>query len=528
MTKLGLYLDTIAAMKPEQIYYRLRKMAGLECTIGCKVQKPVRPIHPIKTVPELDFDPQFLSRFSVEEWMEDKVTFLHASHQMDWNQKWECASKSALWNFNLHYFEWLFPLWMAFQETGNRRIFDKIEMMIRSWIKQNPKNAGGSGWSAYTIDLRLTNWLSFYSYAEGWMSDDLKREITTSAHEQYDYLSRHLEKDIQGNHYFEDLKTLVLCAVFFQDEIMLRKALAAFKKECREEILEDGMHFELSPMYHNLMLEGILKVTAALREYGDPDAELEAYIQPMLNAAWSLGESLERIPLFNDSGDNVAKSLDALVKAAKNQVQIEPVFQSQFPSAGYYIYKKRDWKLIVDAGQPGPSYIPGHSHCDALSFELYKGGIPVVTNCGTYAYQSERRGFFRSTAAHNTVCINQVEQSQCWGVFRMAKRSSVRVLQADERQIVMEMRDQAGQKVIRTILFDRELVVRDETKSGHLTGYYHPLRQLPVMFECETKREQKQLYAPEYGKYETINAVEYQGSGSITLRIRLDQGEHNG
>ena len=42
--------------------------------------------------------------------------------------------------------------------------------------------------------------------------------------------------------------------------------------------------------------------------------------------------------------------------------------------SGFYIFKQNDWKLIVDAGQPGPAYIPGHAHCDAMSFELFKAG----------------------------------------------------------------------------------------------------------------------------------------------------------
>ena len=522
MIKPGLYVHTVKSMKPEQIYYRIRKMTGLECTIGCKVLEQVDSVHPISTIPELDFDFKFLSRFSVDEWMEDKVILLHSSHHMDWNRRWDCEQKSPLWNFNLHYFEYLFPIFDAYQKTGDRRFLDKTTDMILNWIKWNPQNKGGNGWSPYTIDLRLTNWISFYSYAERYLSDDFKEKMIVSVHEQYRFLSRHVEKDIQGNHYFEDLKTLVLCAIFFHDFPMLETALRELKKECKEEILEDGMHFELSPMYHNLILEGLIKVAAALREYGYPDPEIEAFIQPVIDAAWSLQESLERIPLFNDGGDNVSKSLEALVTAAKVYFNIDPVFKSRFPYAGYYIFKKGDWKLIVDAGQPGPVYIPGHAHCDALSFELYKAGAPVITNCGTYAYQSELRTFFRSTSAHNTVLINQVEQSQCWGIFRMAKRSRVRVIEAGTHKIVMEMQDQCGKKVRRTISMEENLTVTDEAENQELTGYLHPLIPVSVSYKCEKLDKQKQFYAPDYGQYKEICAIEYRGKGSLTIEIRLD------
>ena len=191
-------------------------------------------------------------------------------------------------------------------------------------------------------------------------------------YEQYVYLSEHLEKHILGNHYFENLKTLVLCALFFGDTQSLRIYLDAFRKECREEILPDGMHFELSPMYHKIVLEGLLRVTVALRKAQMPDTQLEQMVWDMLSSAWSLERGLSRTPLFNDSGDNVAKSLDALIACASRHLDIAPVYRPALSHSGFYIFTAGPWKLIVDAGQPGPDYIPGHSHCDSMSFDLFR------------------------------------------------------------------------------------------------------------------------------------------------------------
>ena len=516
-------------------------------------------VRSIRPVAELDFDPVFLARFNTAELMKNQVTFLHGSADMNWDGKWELEEKSALWNYNLHYFEYLFPLLDAFRQEGDDRYLEKTVIIIRSWIRNNPQSAGGPGWAPYTLDLRLTNWLSFYSFAENDLPEDFKSEMRQSMADQYSYLSRHVEKDILGNHYFEDLKTLVLCAVFFKDRKMLEAASAAFLEECREEILADGMHFELSPMYHRIILEGLIKVHAALTEFGvsTPDNgecpgasggkkstfygtatsedisqkwpalsgtadEIGCYIQKMLDAAWSMEESLDRIPLFNDSGDNVAKSLSALMAAAEARLGIRPLFKSAFPDAGFYIFRNRSWKLIVDAGQPGPSYIPGHAHCDALSFELYKDGEPVLTNCGTYAYQSELRSQFRSTAFHNTVMINHEEQSQCWGAFRMAGRSSVRVLDHGKDYIRAEMTDYTGRKSRRTIVMGDTLKVIDESKGNILTGFIHPLKDIEVEFQCESVEEKEQMYAPDYGAFKEITAQSYSGRDKIGITVRLD------
>ncbi len=522
MGKATLYFHTIRTMKLSQVTHRIRKKLGLRCTIGCRVQKPAGQVRAITVIPELDFDQVFLKRFSCDDLLQNKVTFLHESQIMDWQGSWKIPDQSDLWNFNLHYFEYLFPLWSAFCETGNRQYLYKAEETVRGWIIGNPQAKGGTGWSPYTIDLRLTHWLSFYTYAKESLSDELKKMMYASIYDQYSYLSEHIEKDILGNHYFEDLKTLVICAAFFDDKKMLECAVNELKKECKEEILPDGMHFERSPMYHKLVLEGLMKAAAVLRGCGHPDETLEGYIQPMLDAAWSVEESLERLPLFNDSGDNVAKSLDALVKAAAAHFALKPVYRSCFPNAGFWLFRQGKWKLIVDAGDPGPSYIPGHVHCDALSFELFCNGRPVLVNCGTYAYQSQLRSFFRSTLAHNTVCIDGTEQSQCWGVFRVAKRSFVRAVEADDHHLSAVMTDQAGHQVTRRIDFAENLTVTDESAGHTLTAALHFLRPLQTEFTAQSVQKKNQLYAPEYGACSEIEADIYEGSGKISARIILD------
>lgn len=521
-SKAWLYFHTLKHMKWSQIYYRVTKMAGFECGLGCNANVDTESVHAIKPVIELDFDPHFLSRFQISELMKDYLSFLHSGAVMDWNGAWEFKDKSPLWNFNLHYFEYLFPLLSEYRKVKDPSYLEKAVFMIKSWIVNNPQEKKGPGWAPYTIDLRLSNWLSFYSLAENDLTEECRTLMRKSIAEQYIFLSRHVEKDILGNHYLEDLKALILCAIFFEDRSMLETAYSALLKECKEEILEDGVHFELSPMYHNIILEDLLKIYVALVEYHYPAEGLKKHIQLMLDAAWSMGESLNRLPLFNDCGNNVAKSLSSIVEASANHLGISPVYKSSFPVAGLYIFKRGKWKLIVDAGQPGPTYIPGHAHCDALSYELYKDGKPVITNCGTYAYQSDFRSQFRSTAYHNTMMINGMEQSQCWGAFRMAKRSSVRVLDVDENTIRAEIKDYVGQKCVRTIQLSNDLNVVDRSQGHTITGFIHLLDNMPVQYSCDEKKTVKQLYAPEYGQYSEINAIAYSGKKRISVSIKLD------
>ena len=524
LAKLGLYANTVKSMKPSQVYYRIRKMLQLDCSIGRKVTSDVSKVVPIATVEELDYDPAFLRRFSADELLDDIVTFLHSSKKFHWNDKWHFDDKSALWNFNLHYFEFLFSLVDAYRKTSDKKYLEKSIETIRGWINQNPQSGGGEGWSPYTIDLRLTNWLGYYAAVHTELDDDFQSLFINSVHEQYDFLSRHLEKDILGNHYFEDLKVLVLCALFFNDEPVLHTALKVFKAECKEEILPDGMHFELSPMYHNLVFEGVIRVAMALKDRGVDDCEVDGYLQPMLDAAWSLEEGLDRIPLFNDAGNNVAKSLQALVSACKKYFNITPEYKSRFADSGFYIFKLNDWKLIVDAGRPGPAYIPGHAHCDAMSFELFKAGKPVIVNCGTYAYQCKERGFFRSTAAHNTVMVNDTEQSQCWGAFRMAKRSSVSLTQIKDNIISMKMVDQRKNSVYRTIEIGKgSLKVTDISKGNSIKSFLHVDCDSIRVFTDADVDDGEMPYAEEYGIRRMVRSYTFSGTDCVAFIVEFEE-----
>lgn len=520
--KIRLYAHTIRYMKPEQIFWRVGKKIGIQCALKGAHPSVGSARRMAVAIPELDYDPVFLNRFCAEELLQDRICFLHEAEHFNWDGPWHIPGRSHLWNFNLHYFEYLHPLTRHYQKTGDRAALDKTVRMIRGWISQNPRGKGGDGWSAYTISLRLANWMAYIAATGDALDASFRQELEESMFEQYVYLSNHLEKDILGNHYFENLKTLVLCALFFGDTQSLTIYLDAFRAECREETLPDGMHFELSPMYHKIVLEGILRVAVTLRAAQMPDPQLEQLATDMLSAACSMEQGLSGTPLFNDSGDNVAKSLNALMACAGRYLDIMPVYRTAFPDSGYYLFTDGPWKLIVDAGQPGPDYIPGHSHCDAMSFELYRDGAPVLVNCGTYAYQCAERRWFRSTQAHNTVQVAGVEQSEIWSTFRLARRSKTQVLELLKNGIRMEMTDYRGNRIRREILLENDfLAVRDQAEGLTIQSHLHSIDRITIDSNAQISRADA-MYAPEYGLLQTVHQITATGKGAIELRIPLN------
>jgi hypothetical protein len=93
-------------------------------------------------------------------------------------------------------------------------------------------------------------------------------------------------------------------------------------------------------------------------------------------------------------------------------------------ATGYYVVKGDGDMIVFDCGEIGPDYQPGHAHCDTLSFELYLDGQRILTNTGNHDYGvGATRAYARSTRAHNTVVVDDSEQSEVWGAFRVGRRA---------------------------------------------------------------------------------------------------------
>jgi uncharacterized heparinase superfamily protein len=93
---------------------------------------------------------------------------------------------------------------------------------------------------------------------------------------------------------------------------------------------------------------------------------------------------------------------------ARDSVETLPTV---FPAGGWYVLRGPDSHVFVDCAEVGLRGRGGHGHNDILSFELYLGGMNVVTDCGAYLYTASRewRNRFRSTAFHNTVQVDEEE-----------------------------------------------------------------------------------------------------------------------
>ncbi len=353
----------------------------------------------------------------------DHFLFLNETNQIS-RVGWDNPSISKLWRYNLHYFDFLNQV-----ELDYERVELQINI-INKWIIENPYGKG-TGWEPYPTSLRIINWIKWHLRTKG-----LSNEAKLSLWNQVLWLADRPEYHLLGNHLFINAKALLFACVFFgldENSAIYRKAQKILKEELSEQFLEDGAHFELSPMYHSLAMEDLLDMYQLKSGLPSnfPGQEIQEKFLSGMN--WLSYMSFENGELahFNDCANGIAptfKELNDLGKRLGLSWSLAADFKFNYlQKSGFVVVKDEIIHLIADIGDIGPDYLPGHAHADTLSFELAIKGQRVIVNSGTGEYGlSDERLRQRGTSAHSTIELDNKSSSEVWSGFRVAQRARVK------------------------------------------------------------------------------------------------------
>ncbi|MDA9985690.1 heparinase II/III family protein [Alphaproteobacteria bacterium] len=414
--KISCYCHTVRYLKPSQIFWRLLY----------KIY-PVKP--DLKPCPELR---QMLGHWvlpikSHKSLMIDgSFKFLNKRERLE-TIGWDGPACEKLWRYNQHYFDYL----GARDASGWLNLH--IDLMC-DWVANN-RPGQGTGWEPYPTSLRIVNWIK-WSLSDNAMPEECLQSLAVQAR----WLNRKIEWHILGNHVFANAKALIFAGLFFdgkEAETWLNRGLNILSREMDEQILQDGGHFELSPMYHSIVLTDVLDLINLLQAF--PHLAGKVHLRQLQTLAVDMLQWLDtmchpdgEIAFFNDAAFNVAPTPTAIRSYARS-LGIDPRFSSVIqkpplfkhcPDSGYAALEVNHAKLLVDVASIGPDYLPGHGHADTLSFELSLFGKRTIVNRGTSQYgNGEWRQVERGTAAHNTVVVNKENSSEVWSGFRVARRA---------------------------------------------------------------------------------------------------------
>lgn len=397
------YYHTVKFLKWSQIKYRLLYLLPPP-TIR---KKEVNVKKLVSSTKKID------SIASHKSWLGDNTfQFLNLKHKFDNSIIWNYKDLGKLWTYNLCYFDFLHQEPMSKYE-GLGLIYDFISKLDEI----------EDGMEAYPISLRTINWIKFF------IKHEIKDvQVLDASYFQLRKLSARPEYHLMGNHLLENAFCLFMGGIFFNDNKITDQGKRILEQQLEEQVLSDGAHFELSPMYHKILFSKLLDTISFLQSIENHDVSFLIFLKEkarkMLSWLQLMMFSDSTIPNLNDSTQGIAPSEEDLIDYAARLEII--ALDGSLGASGYRKIAGLRYEMLVDVGNIGPDYIPGHAHSDTLNFILHDKSGPVLVDRAISTYEKTSiRTLERSTGAHNTVTVDGREQSEVWGGFRVAKRAKI-------------------------------------------------------------------------------------------------------
>lgn len=418
LSRLRLFWHTVRYLRPEQVifrvYYRLRPLKVTPRTIARRRDNALA----LRVVEKGEAATGDGAGFR----------FLGEEHVIRGAGDWNAAGVSKLWLYHLHYLDDL-------NAAGAERRRPVLDDLVTRWIDDNPPPSG-NGWEPYPLSLRIVNLVKWFARHPA-----PKTAWLASLATQAEALEKRVEYHILGNHLFANGKALVFAGVYLKGvdaDRWLKKGLRILDREISTQFLEDGAHFELSPMYHATVLWDLADLINLSQSASLPllQARLATWRRVFEQGlAWMQGMTHPDgdLAFFNDAAFGMAPPPSSLLAYARTlgiNLPSSPegetlVSGRHYVPSGYAaLCQAGGHKALLDLARVGPDYQPGHAHADTLSFELSLFGRRVLVNSGTSRYGDDpERQRQRGTAAHNTVVVDGRNSSEVWSGFRVARRA---------------------------------------------------------------------------------------------------------
>lgn len=382
------------------------------------------------------------------------------------------------WELNRH--QHLPTLAKAYRLTGANHFAEELFRQWFDWINDNPYPIGINWASSLEVAFRSLAWLQMWPLLEG--CEVVPPQFPDSLHGALAMAARHIERYLST--YFSPNTHLLGEGVglFFIGTLLPNLASSRrwqtvgweiVLREAARQVRPDGMHFEQSVYYHvyavdffmhsrilasqnslpipaelDETIEKMLEFLAALAQAGSPprigDDDGGRVFAPRRNRAEHLvdplatGAVMYQREEFKASVGGAAREETLWLLGMEGLQQFDALPTKQpspkstgFPHSGVYVMTDSApvrAQLVVDAGPQG-SLSAGHGHADALSLAFSVNGQEVLADPGTFCYVSDddSRNIFRGTAAHNTLKVDGLDQSEPAGPFAWKGRADAQV-----------------------------------------------------------------------------------------------------
>ncbi len=370
----------------------------------------------------------------------------------------------VVWELNrLQHLVLLAQAWLLGDDP---RFGRELTAQLEDWRRANPMHVGVNWASALEVAFRALSLIWIFHWVGGRLDATARRGLLEMIYQH----GRHLEYNLSvyfspNTHLLGEAVVLHAVGALFPDMPGAEQRRALGRRVTLEQLAfqvrDDGSHFEQSTYYHLYAVDFFLlhhvleplpeESLGRLRRMADFLADI---VSP--EGALTLIGDDDGGRVFHPYGARESFALDTLETCARvfpgfrgeagspragrseqaawwlgpadgvADAERRPRRSRRFPDSGLTVMTAGDAWILVDSGLFGYGGA-GHSHSDALSFVAHLEGRELLIDPGTFTYVAdpERRDWFRSSAAHNTVRVDGADQAAPAGPFRWAGKPHV-------------------------------------------------------------------------------------------------------
>jgi hypothetical protein len=366
---------------------------------------------------------------AADEALQNRFTFYGEPHTLPESIDWDFNPGTAHWGHDLNRFSYLDPLVRAFFKTGDDRYSRKAVGLILDWIAKcdfaRAFAGGGYAFGSYLNNaIHAQAWSRVVAQlaAAGQVRPIELLRILKSLQEHLAYL------EIVTNGHHGNWPTIGCMGMLATLEALpVLKDTDRFADYCRtslaaqvaEQVLPDGVQDELTPHYHQVVINNLCTSLRSLRALG---RELDLRTLETLRAMVRYSQQTtvpdgSKQVAFNDSDPSAAPRLKEQLGPLGLSGFLRPASElgpEVYPYAGVAFLRQRadegDLYMAFDAGPFGRA----HQHEDKLGFWLFAYGRNFLVDPGRHLYDNSPASFrehMKSTRAHSTILVDGLGQN---------------------------------------------------------------------------------------------------------------------
>jgi Heparinase II/III-like protein. len=358
------------------------------------------------------------------------------------------------WCFMLNRHRYWIDLGKAYFLTKNEKYAKVWVQQVTDWIKKNPvndKSLRGFTWRRIEAGIRCENWIKTWEYMKN--SPAITPEFfclfLNSLYEHAEYLNSAFSSFSKSSNWgileFQGLfNASLFLSEFKQSEVWQKDALHNLEVCAGIQVLDDGVQWEQSPMYHNEVFHCLMNVVMLGKKANIAIPELirqKAFDMAWANVQWQKPNYHQ--PLIGDSDDTDLRGLFTLAawlysdgglksraypemdyetlfllgenqNASYKKMEVHsPSFLSVYQPNGGDMFMRNSWDEGADYLQLHLKKIGcGHAHDDLLHISLFANNRDYLVDGGRYTYEDwKEREQVKMSTGHNGLGVDGLTNS---------------------------------------------------------------------------------------------------------------------